>query len=168
MLLAACVSGNAADQQRAETREATRGAVLGVIQATDIAERFKRSPGTPAPTVTPVPALAELVLASDVNSDGSPLQQLNSVSGFAATTVYACARISNLHPGQTVIAVWSTIDGTEVARSNQKVGDGATDGWFALPWQMSSSPSSGTYAVTIYVDQVDLAHQLNSLVFRVG
>jgi hypothetical protein len=118
--------------------------------------------------MTPAPTLADLVLASGANSDGSPQQQLSSVSGFAVTTVYACARLSNVHPGQTVIAVWSTIDGAEVDRSEQKLDAGASERWVALPWQMSGSPPGGTYAVTIYVDRVDLAHELNSLVFRVG
>jgi hypothetical protein len=165
--LAACISGNAADQVPQETREATRGAVLGQIQATDFAKRFKQPPGTPKPTVTTAPAIDTLVLASNVNSDGSPLDQLGSVSGFGASTVYACARISNTHPGQTVIAVWSTVDGGEVARSEQKLDASGFERWVALPWQMSGSPPGGTYAVTIYVDKVDPAHLLNSLVFRV-
>src|SRR5262249_36996640 len=144
------------------------GAVLGQVQATDFAERFRRPPGTPKPTVTSAPAIDTLVLASSINSDGSPLDQLSSVSGFGATTVYACARISNALPGQTMIAVWSTIDGGEVARSEQKLDVGAFERWVALPWQMSGSPPGGTYAVTIYVDKVGPAHLLNSLVFRVG
>jgi hypothetical protein len=129
---------------------------------------LERPPGTPEPTMTPVPALDSLVLASSVNPDGSPQQQVNSVSGFAATTVYACARVSNVHPGQTVIAVWSTIGGDEVDRSEQKLDAGPSERWVALPWQMSGSPPGGTYAVTIYVDNVDPEHLLNSLVFRVG
>ncbi|HEY7033943.1 MAG TPA: hypothetical protein VH482_21575 [Thermomicrobiales bacterium] len=168
LVLAACVSGDAADQEQMETREATRGAVLGEIQATDFAARFRQPPGTPKPTATTAPGLDTLVLASSVNSDGSPLQQISSVSGFGASTVYACARISNARSGQKVIAVWSTIDGTEVARSEQKLDAGGFERWVALPWQMNGSPLGGTYAVTIYVDKVDPAHELNSLVFRVG
>ena len=138
------------------------------MQATSIAERFKDRPASPVPTWTPAPGIASLVLASRVNADGSPQDNLRSVSGFAGTTVYACARLSNVQAGQTVIAVWSTIDGSEAGRTEEKLDSSASQRWVALRWNMSGSPPGGTYAVTIYVDQIDPEHQLNSLAFRVG
>ncbi len=166
LLLSGCVTGDAEEQRREETREATRGAVLGEIQATSIAERFRRPTPTPAPTWTPAVGLSSLVLASSVNPDGSPQGELRSVSSFGGATVYACARVSNARAGQTIIAVWSTIDGGEVGRSDKKMDASAAQRWVALPWQVGVP--AGTYAVAIYVDKVDLEHQLNSLVFNVG
>jgi hypothetical protein len=137
------------------------------VQATSIAERFKERPATPEPTWTPAPGISSLVLASNVNTDGSPQEILRSVSGFAGTTVYACARLSNVRAGQTVIAVWSTVDGSEVGRTEEKLDSSAFQRWVALRWNISGSPASGTYAVTIYVNQIDPEHELNSLAFRV-
>jgi hypothetical protein len=168
LALSACVTSDAKEQRREGTREATRGAILGDVQATSIAERFRQPTLTPAPTWTPAAGLSSLVLASRVNPDGSPQDELRSVSGFGGATVYACARISNVQAGQTVIAVWSTIDGNEVGRSDEKLDAGASQRWVALPWQIGGGLPGGTYAVAIYIDKVDLEHQLNSLVFRVG
>lgn len=156
------------EQRREETREATRGAVLGDVQATSIAERIKPPPATPEATWTPAPGIASLVLASRVNSDGSPQEILRSVSGFAATTVYVCAQLSNVRSGQTVIAVWSTIGGGEVSRTEDELNSSAFQRWVALRWNIGSAPPGGTYAVTIYIDQIDGEHELNSLVFSVG
>jgi hypothetical protein len=118
--------------------------------------------------LTTAPAIASLVLASRVNADGSPQDELRSVSGIGASTVYACARVSNVRAGQTVIAVWSIVGGNEVGRSERKLDADASGDWVALQWQTGGSIPGGTYAVTIYVDEVDREHELNSLAFRVG
>jgi hypothetical protein len=168
LILTGCVSGDAEEQRREETREATRGAVLGDVQATSIAERFKERPASPVPTWTPETGIASLVLASRVNSDGSPQETIRSVSGFAATTVYACAQVSNVREGQTIIAVWARIDGGEIRRTEEELNASANQRWVALRWDIGGGPSGGTYTVTIYVDEVDFEHQLESLAFRVG
>jgi hypothetical protein len=143
--------------------------VLGDVQATSIAERFKQPTPTRAPTWTPAPAIASLVLATSINSDGSPQNEVRSVSGFGATSIYACAQLSNLQAGQTVIAVWSRVDGDEISRTEEKLDSGRpSTRWVALRWELGGAPSGGTYSVAIYVDKVNLEHQLNSLVFRVG
>jgi hypothetical protein len=161
--LSGCVSGNAVDQRQVEKQEATRGAIVEDVQATDIAGRFKPGTPDPAPTWTPKAALADLVLASSVNSDNSPNGDTSFVS--SGSTIYACARVSQVRSGQKVIAVWSTIDGNEVSRAEQDISNGPNERWVALRWQASGN---GTYAVAIYIDEVDLVHLLDSLVFRVG
>jgi hypothetical protein len=65
-----------------------------------------------------------------------------------------------------VIAVWSAIDGGQVSQSEQNVTSATSEQWFAFPWQ-PGGVSSGMYAVTIYVDVVDIYHELTSLAFRV-
>lgn len=159
---AGCVSDRAEDQRMASTREATRGAILGDTQATAIAERIRLPTPTPAPTLTTAPALANLVLASSVNSDGSPQNEIRSVP-LSAGTIYAAAEISHLQAGQTVIAIWTTADGTELARSEQRIESSSSRRWVALPWSPGGLPP-GTYAVFIYVDDF----RLNSLTFRAG
>jgi hypothetical protein len=138
------------------------------VQATSIAERFKERPASPIPTWTPETGISTLVLASRVNSDGSPQETIRSVSGFSATPVYACAQVSNVRKGQTIIAVWSTIDGGEIDRTEEELDASANQRWVALRWDIGGAPAGGTYAVTIYVDRVDFEHQLESLAFRVG
>jgi hypothetical protein len=160
-----CVSGNAVEQREVETQEATRGAVLEEIQATSNAERFKPATPEPAPSWTPKAALADLVLASSVNSDNSPNGDTSFVSN--GSTIYACARVSSVRSGQKVIAVWTTVDGGEISRGEQDIGNGASERWVALRWQPSGI-AGGTYAVKIYIDRVDPEHLLDSLVFRVG
>lgn len=117
--------------------------------------------------MTTAPALNRLVLASQVNSDGSPQNEVGSIPSNGAGTIYACAQVSHVTRGQTVIAVWSRIGGDEVNRSEQDVTGNSAERWIALSWQ-PSGVESGTYAVTIYVDQIDGEHQLNSLAFRIG
>jgi hypothetical protein len=168
LFLTACVSGDAQEQRREETREASEEAVLGDVQATSIAERFKERPASPVPTWTPETGVASLVLASRVNSDGSPQETIRSVSGFSATSVYACAQVSNVREGQKIIAVWSTIDGGEISRTEETLNASANQRWVALRWDTGGAPTGGTYAVSIYIDRIDPEHQLESLAFRVG
>lgn len=160
-----CVSGNAVEQRQVETQEATRGAILEQVQATSNAERFNPGTPAPAPSWTPKAALADLVLASSVNSDNSPNGDTSFVSN--GSTIYACARVSSVRTGQKVIAVWSTVDGNEINRDEQTIGNGASERWVAFRWQ-PGGVAGGTYAVAIYIDQIDLEHLLDSLVFRVG
>jgi hypothetical protein len=166
LLLTACISGRASEQHLQETREATRGAVLPAVQATSVAERFRKATATPAPTVTPAPHANELVLASGINGDNSPQGEIRSVSAFGAGTVYACARITHLRAKQTVIAVWSNVGGGEVSRSEVNATTDAFERWVAFPWQPGGM-AGGTYAVAIYADKVDPDHEIGSLAFRV-
>jgi len=154
--LSGCVSGNAVEQQRVETQEATRGAELDGIQATSVADRFKPGTPDPEPTWTPKVSLADLVLATSINADDSPNGATNFVS--SGQTIYACARVSRVRPGQKVIAVWSTIDGGEVNRSEEDIASGSSTRWVPFRWQ---ARGSGTYSVSIYIDEVDLEHLLD-------
>jgi len=162
--LAACVSEQAQDQRLASTREATRGAVVAEVEATVITTRFTLPSPTPAPTLVTQPALANLVLARSVSTDGSPLDEIRSVPAYAGGTIYAAAEIAHLRAGQTVVAVWTNANGAEIGRSAQTISADADLQWVALPWTLDGTLPPGTYAVFIYVDDI----RLNSLVFRIG
>jgi hypothetical protein len=163
--LTACISGSARDQHEQATRAATKEGQLENIQSTTVAERFKREQASPAPTITVQPGISNLVLARGVSQSGQPQNSVESVSRSDGT-VYAAAQMSGLQPGQTVIAVWSTVDGASVGQSEHQVTSPATEQWVSFAWQ-PGGVAAGMYAVTIYIDAVDIFHEITSLAFRV-
>lgn len=159
LALAGCATGDVEEARLAETREATRGAIVDDIRATNVVEEFFPPTATPEPTRTPLPTLATLTLATRIGPNNQPANEVGSVSGGAA--LYAVAEIHNLQPGQTVIAVWTTANGGEVGRTEVPVDRGLSAAWVPLQWTANVGP--GSYAVYVYVDD----RLLNSLVFRV-
>jgi hypothetical protein len=158
-LLVSCSTGDAEESRIAETREATRGAVLPEIQATNVIEEFFPPTGTPGATRTPFPTLETLTLATQIGSDNQPRNEVGSVR--SGETVYAVAELHNLAAGQTVTAIWATPDGDEIDRTAIQI-DRATDGaWVPLEWRANVNP--GSYAVYLWVD----SELLNSLIFTV-
>jgi hypothetical protein len=160
LILAGCASGTADEARIAETREATKGAIVADVQATNVVKEFFPPTTTPEPTRTPMPTLATLTLANQLGSDNQPVNEVDSVR--QGGTVYAVAEIHDLQAGQTVTAVWSTADGSEVSRSSVPVDRGLSGAW--VPFQWSANVGPGSYAVYIYVND----RLLNSLVFRVN
>jgi hypothetical protein len=160
LTLAGCATGRVDEARIAETREATRGAILADVQATNVVKKFFEPTPTALPSVTPLPTLAALTLATQIGSDNRPTNEVESVR--QGSTVYAVAEIHELQPGQEVIGVWTTADGAEVGRSSVPVDRGLSAAWVPLQWTANVGP--GTYAVKIYVNE----RLLNSLVFRVN
>jgi hypothetical protein len=159
LVLAGCATGRADEARVAETREATRGAILPGVQATNIVKEFFKPTSTPLPTNTPVPTLATLTLASQIGANNQPQNEVGSVR--QGGQVYAVAEIHDLREGQTVTAVWKTVDGGEVGRSEVPVDKSIDAAWVPLPW--TANVGYGRYAVYIYVDDL----MLDSLVFDV-
>jgi hypothetical protein len=157
--LAACSTGRADEARVAATREATRGAELPAVQATNIVNQFFEPTASPEPSRTPLPTLATLTLATSLGANNQPVNEVESVR--SGSTFYAVAEIHNLQSGQTVFAVWSNSAGGEVGRSSLEVDRGYSAAWVPLQWTANVGP--GAYAVYLYVDD----HLLNSLVFRV-
>ena len=160
-MLAGCSTGDVDESRRAETREATRGAILPDVQATKIVEEFFPPTGTPGPTRTPLPTLATLTLATRLQADNSPANEVGSVN--RGEGVYAVAEIYGLSTGQTVTGIWTTSDGAEITRSTVNVDRSLDAAWVPLEWNVSGV-GSGTYAVYVYVDDV----LMNSLIFTVN
>lgn len=160
LTLVGCATGNVDEARIAETREATRGAIVADVQATNVVKEFFPPTATPEPTRTPLPTLATLTLATQIGSNNQPTNEVGSVG--QGSNVYAVAEIYNLQPGQTVVAIWATSDGGEVGRSEVSVDRGVSAAWVPLQWNVNVGP--GSYAVFIYVDD----RMLNSLVFRVN
>jgi hypothetical protein len=160
VLLAGCASGNADESRRAETREATRGAVLPEVQATNVIKEFFPPTGTPGPTMTPVATLETLTLANQIGTDNRPRNEVGSVR--SGGTVYAVAELHNLMAGQTVTAIWGTLDGVEISRSIVPIDQSTSSTWIPFQWT-AGGVTPGTYAVYIYVD----SELLNSLAFKV-
>ncbi len=161
VVLAGCATGDVDEARRAETREATRGAILPDVQASKIVEEFFPPTGTPGPTRTPLPTLATLTLATRLNSDNSPANEVGSVN--RGERVYAVAEIYGLASGQVVTGIWTTSDGAEITRSTITVDRSLDAAWVPLEWSVSGV-GSGTYAVYVYVDDV----LMNSLVFTIN
>jgi hypothetical protein len=159
LTLAGCATGQMEEARVAETREATRGATVDDVQATNVVKEFFESTATPLPTSTPVPTLATLTLASQIGSNNQPVNEVGSVRQGA--TVYAVAEIHDLREGQTVTAVWTTASGGEVGRTDVSVDRSLDAAWVPLEW--TANVGFGNYAVYIYVD----GQLLNSLVFRI-
>jgi hypothetical protein len=161
ILLGACANGDAEEAHIAETREATRGAILPGVQATNIVEEYFPPTATPGATETPLPTLAALNLSSGVGANNQPTNEMESVRQGA--TFYAVAQIYHLRAGETITAVWTRDDGTEIDRVSVPVSKDSSGEW--VPFQLSAAGvGGGTYAVYIYVDNV----LLNSLVFDVN
>lgn len=160
LTLAGCATGQVEEARIAETREATRGAIVDDVQATNVVKEFFKPTATPLPTGTPVPTLATLTLATSLGSNNQPVNEVGSVR--QGEQVYAVAEIHDLREGQTVIAVWTTAQGGEVGRSEVPVERSLNAAWVPLAW--TANVGFGDYAVYVYVDD----RLLNSLVFRVN
>ena len=160
LTLAGCATGQVEEARDAETREASRGAILDDVQATNVVKEFFKPTATPLPTNTPLPTLATLTLATSIGANNQPANEVGSVR--QGGVVYAVAEIHNLREGQTVIAVWTTADGGEVGRSEVGVDRSLNAAWVPLEW--TANVGFGDYAVYLYVDD----RLLNSLVFRVN
>lgn len=160
LLLAGCATGNATEQRAAETREATRGAVVADVQATNVVKEFFPPTPSPEPTWTPAPTLATLTLSTQIGSNNQPTNEVGSVRQGAS--VYAVAELHNLQPGQVVVAIWRTSDGVEVGRTELGVDRGLSAAWVPLQW--TANVAYGSYAVYLYVNE----RMLHSLAFRVN
>lgn len=158
--LAGCATGNVQEAREAQTREATRGAILPDVQETRIIEDYFPTPGTPEPTRTPLPTLATLTLATQIGQNNQPVAEVDSVR--QGETIYAVAEIHHLAAGQTVTAIWATLDGSEIDRTIVPVDRNLDAAWVPLRWTVSGV-GPGSYAVFVYVDD----RLLNSLVFDV-
>lgn len=130
------------------------------MQATNVIKEFFPPTGTPGPTITPAPTLASLTLTTQIGGNNQPQDQVGSVR--SGGTVYADAEIHNLVKGQTVTAVWTTLDGSEVGRTEIPIDRSVAAAWVPLQW--TANVGGGRYAVHIYVD----SDELNSLVFNVN
>jgi hypothetical protein len=159
-LMAGCASGTARDAERAESKEASKPEVLPELQATTIVKRFFPATATPAPTTTPVVLLETLAVSTSVGSDGQPQNPSGSLP--RSGTIYVSAHMHQLTKGEHVVAVWGTIDGNEIARSDTTIDSDSNDRWVALPWAINGGIGPGQYAVFLYVDNA----LLNSLVFQ--
>jgi hypothetical protein len=159
-LLAGCATGDAVEQEAAETREATRGAIVADVQATNVVKEFFPPTPSPEPTWTPAPTLATLTLATSIGSNNQPQNEVGSVN--SGNRVYAVAEIHNLAQGQIVTAIWVNADDGEIARTEVSVDRGISAAWVPLEWTVNVG--SGDYAVQIWVNE----RMLNSLVFRVN
>ena len=160
LTLAGCATGQVEEARDAETREATRGAILDDVQATNVVKEFFKPTATPLPSSTPVPTLATLTLATQLGSNNQPSNEVGSVRQGAQ--VYAVAEIHDLREGQIVTAVWTTAGGGEVGRTEVTVDQSLNAAWVPLEW--TANVGSGGYAVYVYVNE----RLLNSLVFRVN
>lgn len=160
--LAGCTTGEADDARTAATREATRGALLDDVQATNIVKEFFPPTGTPVATRTPIPAIATLKLAKRVEASGEPIGETNSAS--QGNTIYACADLKDVRSGQIVTAVWQTADGAEMGRSTVEISRNDDRTWVALRWDVPTGIPFGPYAVYVYVED----RLMNSLVFTMG
>lgn len=160
LLLGGCASGTAEESRIAETRAASKAAVLPGVQATNIVKEFFPPTPSPEPSQTPLPTIANLTLALQIGANNQPINEVDSVRPGA--TVYAVAEIHHLSAGETVTAVWTTADGSELSRSSIPVTTAIDGAW--VPFQWTAPVSGGTYAVYVYVGD----RLLNSLVFSVG
>lgn len=160
VVLAACGSGNADESQTYEEHEATRQAQLPIVQATTTARFFSGTP-TAGPTSTPIAVLADLALATSVNADGSPQNEVRNAGG---STIYASAKVHNVTEGTVFTAIWGRPDGTEITRTEVTAESSAGDRWFSFSWDGAGGQPSGDYAVFIYAD----AMMIGSLAFQMG
>lgn len=156
--LTACATGNSRDSRFYEERDATKQSQMPEVQETTTARFFGGTP-TAISTNPPVPVLAELTLATSVNSDGSPQNAVKNASGG---TIYVSARIRNVVAGQVFTAVWGRPDGTEIERVDQTAASSAATAWISFPWPSAGSQGSGEYAVFIYAG----SSLLGSVVFQ--
>jgi hypothetical protein len=157
MLLGACANGDVEESRLAETRAASKAAILPEVQATTIVKEFFPPTPTAAPSATPLPTIANLTLAIQLGANNQPVNAVDSAQ--VGSPIYAVAEIHHLSPGETVTGVWTTSDGSEVNRSSVPVKTSSDVAWVPFKWAPSGG---GTYAVYIYVND----RLLNSLVFR--
>jgi len=155
--LASCATGNKREATFYENRDATVQSQMPNVQATTTARFFGGTP-TAIATYPPVPALAELTLATSIGGDGSPQNRAKNASGG---TIYVSARIRNIVSGEVYTAVWGLSDGTEIERVDQTAGSSANIGWMSFDWPSAASQGSGEYAVFIYAG----SNLLGSVVF---
>jgi hypothetical protein len=172
--LGACSTGNSESADEAATREAAQSTnVVGAVEQTQIVQKFFAPTPKPSPYPTQLPALATLRITTNPSSNGSGqgLYRYDRSSG----TLYAQAQIARLHPGQTVVAVWTRGNDT-VSVSEVGIGSDHDLTWISLEWSDSTSASSGEYAVHIQVrgpgtnddgTPADVTTELGSLVFTV-
>lgn len=150
VVLAACSTGNAKDSETYEQHEATRRAELPIVQATTTARFFSGTP-TAGPTTTPIAVLADLALATSVNGDGSPQNEVRDAGGG---TIYASAKVHNVTKGTVFTAVWGKPDGTEIFRTQVTAESSNGDQWFSFAWDGIGGQPGGDYAVFIYADSM--------------
>jgi hypothetical protein len=156
-VLTSCATGDKREASFYEDRDATVQSQMPDVQATTTARFFGGTP-TAIATNPPVPALAELTLATSVGGDGSPQSRVKNVGGGP---IYVSARIRNIDSGQVYTAVWGRPDGTEIERVDQTAGSTANIGWISFDWPSAGSQGSGEYAVFIYAG----SNLLGSVVF---
>ena len=160
MVLAACGTGGAEESQTYEEHEATRVAQMPIVQATTTARFFSGTPEI-VPTPTPIAVLADLALATSVNGDGSPQNEVRNAGGG---TIYVSAKVHNVTKGTVFTAVWGKPDGTEITRTEQTADSSRGDRWFSFSWDGVGGQPPGDYAVFIYADSM----LIGSLAFQVG
>lgn len=148
VVLVACGSGNADESQTYEEHEGTRQAQLPIVQATTTARFFSGTPNA-EPTSTPIAILADLTLATSVNGDGSPQNEVRRASGG---NIFVSAKVHNVTEGTVFTAIWGRPDGTEIARTEITADASAGDQWFAFSWDGIGGEPPGSYAVFIYAD----------------
>ncbi len=157
-VLASCATGNKREASFYESRDATVQSQMPEVQATTTARFFGGTP-TAIATYPPVPALAELTLATSVGGDGSPQNRVKNASGG---TLYVSARIRNIVAGEVYTAVWGRPDGTEIERVDKTAGSSGNIGWISFDWPSAGSQGPGEYAVFIYSG----SNMLGSVVFN--
>jgi hypothetical protein len=157
-VLASCATGNKREASFYESRDATVQSQMPEVQATTTARFFGGTP-TAIATYPPVPALAELTLATSVGGDGSPQNRVKDASGG---TLYVSARIRNIVAGEVYTAVWGRPDGTEIERVDKTAGSSGNIGWISFDWPSAGSQGPGEYAVFIYSG----SNMLGSVVFN--
>jgi hypothetical protein len=148
VLLAACSTGNAESADEAATREAKQATnVVGEVEETQIIEQFFGPTTEPTPYPTQLPVLANLLITTNPSDNGGQaIYTYNRSDG----TLNAQAQISHLHPGQTVVAVWTRGSDT-VSTSEVNIDNEHDLAWVTLEWSDSNSAANGDYAVHIQV-----------------
>jgi hypothetical protein len=160
--LTACASGNAREAEPFATKEAEKTEVVPGAHETAIVERFFPTPGTPAPTSTPIVTLETLVLTTSLGPDNAPQQEVRGAAGTG--TLYADALVHNLTKGSVASAVWTNADGVSIYSSDIPIKENAESAWLPFQWNVDGSLPHGNYIVYIYVDD----WLLNSLVFELN
>jgi hypothetical protein len=160
--LTACASGNAREAEPFATKDAEKTAVVSGAHETAIVERFFPTPGTPAPTATPIAVLETLVLTTSLGPNNEPQQEVRGASGSG--TLYADALVHHLTKGSVASAVWTNNDGTALYSSELPISENTDTAWLAFQWNVDGSLPHGDYIVYVYVDD----WLLNSLVFQLN
>jgi hypothetical protein len=162
VLLSGCASGSAPEAEEFRQRAETEPARLGDAQVTSIATKFFSTTPTPAPTRTPIVVIADLAIATAVDSSGAPRQRVRSVP--ASGTMYVTALLRYVTAGSTVVATLGTIDGQSFFSTEYTIPTSADETWVSFQWNLNGSIASGRYAAYVWVD----GSLLNSIVFTIG